>query len=1034
MSTKKTPEEQEVYSLSEYRMRKSLHLADKLDIAISLCKKLKDLVKQDPLRQIIHSDEIKVNVSGEIVGIIPSLEHKETSSRFISPEVRDGAPMSERNMVWSCGVLLYEFFTDTVFQGLMQRDMPTSEITTVESGLPDPLLLLLYRMLEQDGDLRIAGLDQVYEELYNISVGLCTDSGTKSATDTQLISSTTHSRTSEDFSTFGMRFIGRNHEMSELRSMLTTASTQLITLVGLGGIGKSRLAYEVGQELSGNFRDGVYFISLNPVRSPAFIVLAIGNAMGFAFRGRKEERTQLIRHLSNKNMLLILDDFDELTQGSEIILDILEDAPGIRIIVTSRQRLNVRSERVYELVGLPVPVQSEMDPVSFSSIQLFNEHARRVHPEFDLDKELPAVIRICNSLAGMPLGIELAAGWTRVLSCAEIADEIDHDIDFLATKETDLPQRHRGIRATFDRSWRSLEKHEKLGLAQLSVFRNGFHREAAGEIASVDLAMLARFIDKSLIRRDAFGRYSMHQLVRQYAEYRLSEFPDCEELLHERHARFFGTYLEELTKHFWGGNRSEILSKIEVEFPDIRIAWDYAISNGYDKMISQWVNPLMIFLESRGWFHEACSFWDDAEKRLRPYGEDESNRSGKTLYGTVLSVLGHSYGSLGAYSKSREILEKARDILEIHGTTDSLANVYTWLGDVYSREGKYDLARTNLECGLKKSIKAGNRSGEANILDALGTIFMYTGDYNLAREHHEQSLQIWRKLGDDRGLAISLNNLGNAFYCEGKHEKAKSQYEEAAGINRRIGRKQGLRTSLGNVGNILNVGGQFEEARELYEECLAIAMDLEDKHAIAHSKYQLSVALENLNDLDTAEEMATHSLALHRNSGEKRGQALVLISLGRIYKRKNQLDKSVDYFKQSETLFREIGAKWGIVFSLTNLTAVFLAREDIPQAEETICEALRLASLIKSDSLTLAALSHAARLLELRNLSSEAYSMYSFIINHRASEFESENNAKDGIRRLKMPMPSSGKTVSPSSPDQSDCSYYVNQASEILKR
>lgn len=275
-----------------------------------------------------------------------------------------------------------------------------------------------------------------------------------------------------------------------------------------------------------NFKDGVYVVSLVPIQ-PNSLANAVSDVLNITLQGHEAPHVQLARFLKGRTLLLVLDNFEHLLADLSLIRELLAHSPGVKLLVTSREPLNLQAEHLFDLQGLPVPAQAGGVEAS-DAVKLFVQSARQRQPEFALDDaNSPVVSRICTLVGGLPLALELAAGWLRVLSPEDIAREIETGIDVLKTNTRDLPERHRSIRAVFDHSWALLTEAEQTVLRKLSVFRGGFNREAALEVAGASLHVLASLVDRSLLRTGPDGRYRRHPLVIQYAQERLAE--DAEE-------------------------------------------------------------------------------------------------------------------------------------------------------------------------------------------------------------------------------------------------------------------------------------------------------------------------------------------------------------------------------------------------------------------------------------------------------------------------------------------------------------------------
>lgn len=361
-------------------------------------------------------------------------------------------------------------------------------------------------------------------------------------------------------------FVGRRGLVAEGRRQLLAPDCRLLTLVGPGGSGKTRLAVEAASDLVSAFPQGVHFVPLAAVQAPDSIVPAIGQALGFTFREREDPRQQLLGFLRAKTLLLILDNCEHLlnhvdapsaNSATAIICDIVQTAPGVKLLVTSRASLNIEGEQLLPVGGMGLPKgarTSLSEALESGAVQLFVQAAQRGQPAFRLtDENLAHVLAICQWVDGLPLGIVLAAAWLRLLSPAEVVAELEgQGLDFLESDRTDAPERQRSLRAAFDYSWRLLSAREREVLAGLSVFRGGTTYIAAYEVTGATLCDLLSLANSSLLERTPGGRYVLHELLRQYAEEQLDAMVDGGRGVRDRYAACYATALARWTAELKG--------------------------------------------------------------------------------------------------------------------------------------------------------------------------------------------------------------------------------------------------------------------------------------------------------------------------------------------------------------------------------------------------------------------------------------------------------------------------------------------------
>ena len=391
--------------------------------------------------------------------------------------------------------------------------------------------------------------------------------------------------------------IGRKKELTEITAKLSASDCRILTLTGSGGIGKTRLALEILNQQQGNYLNGVYFVSLQSIDTEEAIIHAIADALEFTFYDSDNIETSLINFLEAKTLLLIIDNFEHLLSGAGLLSRILDHAPYIKILVTSRERLNLREEWVFPVSGLSFPADNyEEEKDNGASIELFKHCTYRTGYTIRTDDN-PAIARICRLVEGIPLAIELAATRVHVLSCEQIAMEIEQNLDVLATKLRNIPERHRSIRAVFDTTWQQLTPSQQQIFAGLSVFRGGWTFAALEAITGTSLSDLQALIDKSLIRLEK-NRYAIHELLRQYAAEKLENSATADDM-RDAHCLYYLNFLQEHEADIKGSRQIEILNDIEADEENIFTAWRRAIKNGNGEAIHGATATLFLFAESR---------------------------------------------------------------------------------------------------------------------------------------------------------------------------------------------------------------------------------------------------------------------------------------------------------------------------------------------------------------------------------------------------------------------------------------------------
>jgi predicted ATPase/DNA-binding SARP family transcriptional activator len=721
-------------------------------------------------------------------------------------------------------------------------------------------------------------------------------------------------------------FVGREAELARLAAHLTDPASRLVTVIGLGGSGKTRLAVEVAPTLPG-FPDGIYFVPLASVPAPEFLVSAIGEALDLTFAGPEEPNAQLLSALREKHLLLVLDSFEHLLDGVALLVELLQAAPRLKLLVTAREPLQLAAEQVFDLAGLAVPPAETGPQVEQApAVQLFVQRARRGQPQFALDPTVtPWVVRITRLVEGLPLGLELAAGWVRGQSCRMIAQELERSLDVLATTQRDVPPRHRSLRAVFDQSWQRLTADEQAALRRLAVFRGGFDDEAAQAVAGAGVpwprAILPALVQQSLVRHTPTGRYELHELVRQYAAEKLAAEPEEAETTRARHTAYYLALAEQAKAHLHGPAQAHWLARLEQEHDNLREVLAWGTGAGDSAAALQLAAALGEFWQVHGHLGEgrawlAAALADPPPDRARPPGRAR----GRAL--RWAGVLAREQGEL---TEAVTWLQASRSLARRGTEQREQGLTLVELGAVYRVGGDFATARTLLEQGLALLRAVDDPVGRAAALINLGQVAFGQGDVAAAQALYEEGLALQRALGDTFGIGNTLLQRGNVAYYRGDAGAARALYTEALALERAVGDKQGTAMALHNLGMLAQSEGDYAAARAYLEEDLALFRAMGHKPGLAHSLFTLGQGATLQQDYAEARTLLDESLRLWREVGNPLGLAFALAERGLVAVRQGENRQAAQCLRESLRICRDQGEPGRAALCLLGLAGVAAA-------------------------------------------------------------------------------------------------------------
>jgi predicted ATPase/transcriptional regulator with XRE-family HTH domain len=634
-------------------------------------------------------------------------------------------------------------------------------------------------------------------------------------------------------------FVGRKREVQEVAAVLRGSGARMVTVTGPPGIGKTRLSLQVAAMLMG---DGIetYFVQLSAVVDPALVVPAIAASLGERETGDKPLPDRILRRLKDKRSLLVLDNFEQVIKASADMAAILAGTADLKLLVTSRSAVRIYGEHLYPLAPLTLPgagTHSSAESVTeYEAIQLFVQRAAAANPHFRLDKtNAEAVVEICQRLEGLPLAIELAANWARVLSAHEILDRLGRRLDLLSDGAMDLPDRQRSLRGALDWSYSLLDRAEAELFRRLSVFSGGCTFDAICEVCwdsgrsegeDQRLDTVTELVDKSLLKREEVSgetRFSMLETVREYAYELLSGTPDeCGEA-ERRHGEFYTQLAERAESELAGARQGAWLARLEMEIHNFRAAMSRAWERDDNVMLARMSSALRRFWYVHGRISEGLSWLQRAlfaEKDLRP-----------DLRAMVLHGIGTLTWSQGANAGAERYFAEALGIFRELGDQRGIANMLNNLGISALPRGDSVKARSLHTESLAAYRDLGDRWGEALALSNLGLVSLSEGEYSDAESLLDESLRLRRELGDRQGIAQCLNNLGTVMRCMGREEQAISSHGQALAIFEELGDRWSVALAQANIGFAV-LEADPPAAQQHFAEALGGFVDLEVKSGI----------------------------------------------------------------------------------------------------------------------------------------------------------------------------------------------------------
>ena len=815
----------------------------------------------------------RLSTEGAIVGTV----------FYFAPEQALGQEIDGRADLYAFGVVLYEAlsgrlpFTDDDMLVVISQHLhaPVVPPSTYNTEIPPALDALIVELLSKRPEDRPASAADVRHRLDDLSrheVALAAAPLTRVGLSMGVCSNNLPAQTTP--------FIGRAMQLAAVRQELVRSEngTRLLTLTGPGGTGKTRLSLEVAAGLLDDFQDGVFVVALAPVSDPALVMPTIAQALGVREVEGQSLMHSLKDYLRDKQVLLVLDNFEQVTEAAPVVSDLLATAPQLKVLATSRALLRLQGERVHPVPPLALPDSSALPSLEqlaqVEAVRLFVQRAQAMKADFAInDENKSAVVEICERLDGLPLAIELAAARVRLLPPQKMLTQFGDRLRLLTGGARDLPARHQTLRSAVDWSYALLSADEQVLFRRLAVFCCTCTLEAAEAVCnyssdpSVDagesldvLNSLQSLVDQSLVRLSDVGgepRFGMLETIREYALGRLTESGEADET-RRRHARFFVALLEEVEPKLDGAEQITWLNRLETEHDNLRTALGWTLGrDGEDAELG-----LRLTVAMR-------RFWD-----IRGYWTEERQWLGKAI-------------------------ERSNDASEL------VRAKVLWAAGAGVRTENPDQARRLLQESLALYRQLEDKQGIACVLSELGA---KAGDFGEAVALLEQSLALFQELDDELGMSVALASLGGKAWAQGGYERATTLFERSLTLAREMGNKSIVAARLRSLGNIALDQMDYGRAATFYDESLTLARELDDKEGIAGLLNSLGEMARLQGDYERAAEFYGDGLVLRRELGARLGMAMILQNLGYVALHQGDGQQATALFEESMALYQEL--KW----------------------------------------------------------------------------------------------------------------------------
>ncbi len=758
-------------------------------------------------------------------------------------------------------------------------------------------------------------------------------------------------------------FVGREKEIASLSEMIANPIIRLVNILGLGGIGKTRLALEMAFLQYGIFQHGVFMVPLRNIDSYDEFLTGIGQILQIHFTDQYTKEHQVLGYCRQKQLLLLLDNLDELSTNQDVqnfLAEMVKDCQQVMILVTSRQKTNITEETIYRLDGLEFREPRKIDSGAITHSEaalLFEQRVQTTQHRFEITPENQKTIhQLCNLVEGHPLAIELVAGSISGNVERRIQETIVKGMSAFVSALANSQQHHQTLAAVFEVSWQRLSSQEKSDLARLALFKGGFAEEISGEIFGIIAHRLFTLLDKSLLRVNSQGRYDLHEIVRQFALTKLQQSKEWG-IAFQAFAEYYLKLIQEQAMRFEAGEQSSSLECIELELDNIKVAWDWVGRTKQFSLLLDVIEMLFQYFNIRSRFNQGIDWLEGLKIHI------EGQPDHQLLYIMVLNRI----GSLAYHARQNDLAQ------------NTLMKCYEHLG----------FLENDREMAL--------------CLIGLGAIeFRNKKKYQKALEFATQSIQLYQILEDSSGEAYAAYFKGIILNRMADYDLAESALLHSIALARAHKNVRRMVAPLNVLGDIACIKGQYNKAEVFFKEALEIAIQLGDRFNQGILLNNLATLFHYSKDYEKEKEALLESLAICEEIGDQDGIALAYNNLCEVHIVKGEFDQAIQYADMGLAIGHQIGEEWTIIVSLNNLGEAYLGLENRAKAKENLQQAICMAKQIESLDLVARVAVNIGQWKLMDGQSEKAIEWLQAAISHSAIEFDHQQKALSILKECQI--------------------------------